>query len=129
MIRAPNSLAVVRPHWVLRAPVRPSNHRRFMSLFVTFNKKNVMKKDILPQQLRAARALIDWTREDLARASGLTVRTLARIESSQSAPRETTLQALVSALEAAGIEFIPENGGGPGVRLSRRLDSTVLAPV
>ncbi|TGR15128.1 XRE family transcriptional regulator [Mesorhizobium sp. M4B.F.Ca.ET.190.01.1.1] len=88
-----------------------------------------MKKDILPQQLRAARALIDWTREDLARASGLTVRTLARIESSQSAPRETTLQALVSALEAAGIEFIPENGGGPGVRLSRRLDSTVLAPV
>ena len=93
-----------------------------MSLFVTFNKMNVMKKDILPQQLRAARALIDWTREDLANASGLTVRTLARIESSQTIPRQTTLEALAEALEAAGVQFISENGGGPGVRLSRRLD-------
>jgi transcriptional regulator with XRE-family HTH domain len=93
-----------------------------MSLFVTLNKKNVMKKDILPQQLRAARALIEWTREDLANASGLTVRTLARIESSQTTPRPATLDALAAALEAAGIEFIAQNGGGPGVRLARRLD-------
>ncbi|WP_353005226.1 helix-turn-helix transcriptional regulator [Mesorhizobium sp. M0761] len=93
-----------------------------MSLFVTFNKMNVMKTDILPQQIRAARALIDWTREDLANASGVTVRTLARIESSQTLPRTATLQAISSALEAAGIEFISQNGAGPGVRLARRLD-------
>lgn len=93
-----------------------------MSLFVTFNKMNVMKTDILPQQIRAARALIDWTREDLANASGVTVRTLARIESSQTLPRPATLQAISSALEAAGIEFISQNGGGPGVRLALRLD-------
>jgi len=95
-----------------------------MSLFVTFSKMNVMKTDILPQQIRAARALIDWTREDLANASGVTVRTLARIESSQTLPRPATLQAISSALEAAGIEFISQNGGGPGVRLARRLDGT-----
>ncbi|WP_109668952.1 helix-turn-helix domain-containing protein [Mesorhizobium loti] len=81
-----------------------------------------MKKDIFPSQLRAARALIGWTREDLASASGLTVRTIARIESSQTIPRQTTIEALAEALEAAGIEFIPQNGSGPGVRLSRRLD-------
>ncbi|GLS28309.1 helix-turn-helix domain-containing protein [Neomesorhizobium albiziae] len=79
-----------------------------------------MKKDIRPEQVRAARALIDWTREDLAAASGVTIRTLARIESAQTIPRQTTLKALSDALEAAGVEFIPENGGGAGVRLFRR---------
>ncbi|MER8562043.1 helix-turn-helix transcriptional regulator [Mesorhizobium sp. M0578] len=82
-----------------------------------------MKKDISPQQLRAARALIDWTREDLANASGITVRTLVRIENAQTTSRQTTFDALVGALETAGIEFIPENGGGAGVRLARRSNS------
>jgi transcriptional regulator with XRE-family HTH domain len=90
-----------------------------MSLFVTFSRRNGMKEDILPEQIRAARALIDWTREDLAKASGVTIRTLARIENSQTVPRLATLQALTAALETAGIQFIPENGSGPGVRLAR----------
>nr|WP_109578574.1 helix-turn-helix transcriptional regulator [Aminobacter sp. AP02] len=81
-----------------------------------------MIKDIFPEQIRAARALINWTREDLAKASGVTVRTLARIERSENAPREATLTALCAALEGAGVEFIPENGSGPGVRMARRLD-------
>ncbi|MER8595341.1 helix-turn-helix domain-containing protein [Mesorhizobium sp. M1182] len=81
-----------------------------------------MKKDISAHQLRAARALIDWTREDLANASGINVRTLVRIENAQTASRQTTLEALTAALEAAGVEFIPENGGGAGVRLARRSD-------
>lgn len=81
-----------------------------------------MKRDIYPAQLRAARALIDWTREDLAKASGVTVRTIARVESSQNAPREATLAALCTALEDAGVEFIPGNGGGRGVRLARHSD-------
>jgi transcriptional regulator with XRE-family HTH domain len=90
-----------------------------MSLFVTFSRRNGMKEDIRPEQIRAARALIDWTREDLAKASGVTIRTLARIENSQTVPRLATLQALTAALETAGVEFIPENGSGPGVRLAR----------
>ncbi|MCR5860549.1 helix-turn-helix domain-containing protein [Mesorhizobium sp. J428] len=81
-----------------------------------------MKRDIKPEQLRAARALINWNRDDLAAASGVTIRTLARIESGQTSPRQTTMQSLVRSLEAAGIEFIPENGGGVGVRLARRSD-------
>lgn len=81
-----------------------------------------MKKDIYPEQIRAARALINWSREDLAYASGVTVRTLARIEGAQTVPRQTTLAALSAALEAAGVEFTPENGGGPGVRLAKRPD-------
>jgi transcriptional regulator with XRE-family HTH domain len=79
-----------------------------------------MKKDIRPEQIRAARALLDWTRKDLSAASRITIRTLARIESAQTVPRESTLNALTATLEAAGVEFIAENGGGPGVRLNRR---------
>jgi DNA-binding XRE family transcriptional regulator len=95
-----------------------------MSLFVTLARRNVMKRDIRPEQLRAARALINWTREDLAAASGVTIRTLARIENGQTVPRATTLQSLIRSFETAGIEFIAENGGGVGVRLTRRSDST-----
>lgn len=79
-----------------------------------------MKEDIKPAQIRAARALIQWNREDLAGASGVTVRTIARIESSQTVPRLTSLTALCAALEAAGVEFISENGGGVGVRLRNK---------
>lgn len=95
-----------------------------MSLFVTLSRRKVMKRDIRPEQLRAARALINWTRDDLAASSGVTIRTLARIESGQTSPRQTTMQSLVEALEAAGIEFIAENGGGVGVRLTKRTDQT-----
>jgi transcriptional regulator with XRE-family HTH domain len=78
-----------------------------------------MLDDILPSQMRAARALIGWTREDLANASSVTVRHLARIEVGEIAPRARTLAAIRAALEAAGVEFIPENGGGAGVRLRK----------
>jgi transcriptional regulator with XRE-family HTH domain len=76
-----------------------------------------MKDDILPAQLRAARALLGWSREDLAVHSSTTERTLARLEAGETSPRKATLNAIRSALEAAGVEFIPANGGGPGVRL------------
>jgi transcriptional regulator with XRE-family HTH domain len=74
-----------------------------------------MLDDILPSQMRAARALIGWTREDLANASSVTVRHLARIEVGEIAPRARTLAAIRAALEAAGVEFT--NGEQPGVRL------------
>jgi len=78
-----------------------------------------MSDDIKPSQLRAARALIEWTRETLAAAAGTTTRTLARLESGEASPRASTSKAIRSALEAAGVEFIPENGGGAGVRLRK----------
>jgi transcriptional regulator with XRE-family HTH domain len=70
-------------------------------------------------QIRAARALIRWSAEDLARESAVGLTTIRRAELADS---ETSLTAannfaLRAALEAAGVEFIDENGGGPGVRL------------
>jgi transcriptional regulator with XRE-family HTH domain len=70
-------------------------------------------------QIRAARALIRWTAEDLARASALAVTTIRRAELTEHQTSLTAANdlAIRRALEAAGIEFIAENGGGIGVRL------------
>ena len=70
-------------------------------------------------QIRAARALIRWTAEDLARHSPVSVTTIRRAELTPSATALTRAndQAIRRALEQAGIEFIDAEGGGPGVRL------------
>ena len=81
--------------------------------------KSGVKNDITAAQVRAARALIGWNRERLAAASGSAVRTLVRLEAGTTAPHATTAAAIRTALEAAGVEFIAENGGGPGVRLRK----------
>ena len=78
-----------------------------------------MKEGISPAQLRAARALIGWSRDNLAAATGTNVRTLARLEAGETEPRTTTLAGIRAALESRGVEFIAENGGGPGVRLRK----------
>lgn len=78
-----------------------------------------MQHAILPAQVRAARALLGLKREELAEASGVPVRTVARLELGEGAPQRRTLEAIRTALEAAGVEFVPENGGGAGVRLRK----------
>lgn len=78
-----------------------------------------MSEDIHPGQLRAARALIGWTREQLAEAAGTTTRTLARLEAGETEARTSTARAIRAALETAGVIFVQENGEGPGVRLRR----------
>jgi transcriptional regulator with XRE-family HTH domain len=70
-------------------------------------------------QARAARALLGMTREGLADASRVPMRTLSRFEEGEGNARPATLAAIRTALEAAGVEFIPENGGGAGVRLRK----------
>lgn len=82
----------------------------------------MQSKPLTSAQLRAARSLIRWSAEDLARKTALSVATIRRAELSD---RETSMTAandlaVRRALEAAGIEFIDENGGGPGVRLRER---------
>lgn len=69
-----------------------------------------------PEQLRMARAALKISVRKLASLSGITANTISRIENSGDA-RVSTITALREALENAGVEFIPENGGGPGVRL------------
>lgn len=81
--------------------------------------ENYIKPAIVPEQIRAARALIGWTRDDLSRESGVPVRTLADLELGLRAPRRATVERVRSTLEAAGIIFIPANLDGEGVRLRR----------
>lgn len=70
-------------------------------------------------QSRMARAAIGWGVRDLAVAAAVSPDTIARLERGESLyPR--TLAAIRAALEAAGVAFIAENGGGAGVRLKAR---------
>ena len=74
------------------------------------------------RQLKAARALVGWSQEDLAAASGVSVPAIKRLESGEDllGGRKTTGRKIKAALEKAGVEFIDENGGGLGVRFRRR---------
>ena len=71
------------------------------------------------EQCRAARALLDWSQADLASAAGTGLSTVARFERGDLKTYASTLETLRTTLETAGIEFIPENGGGPGLRLKK----------
>ena len=71
-----------------------------------------------PAQCRAARALLNWSQEDLVRACGITKKTIADFERGATTPRPQTLARIAAALKAAGIEFL--NGKKPGVRFREK---------
>ncbi len=73
------------------------------------------------EQVRAARALLRWEQRDLADASKVSLPSIKRLETVPGplAAQVRTIDALCAALEAAGVEFIAENGGGAGVRLRK----------
>lgn len=75
------------------------------------------------EQLRAARGLLGWSQTELASRAGLSLPTVKRLEGGFG-PRvsDEARMRLQKALEAAGVEFINENGGGPGVRLKKKLE-------
>ena len=68
-------------------------------------------------QCRAARGLLNWKQKELAGHSGVTALTIFNFESGKTSPHYSTLKLLKDTFEKAGIEFIDENGGGPGLRL------------
>ena len=70
---------------------------------------------------KMARMALGWGTRDLAEAANVSPDTIARLERGEQL-KSSTLYAVRTALEAAGIEFIPENGGGPGVRAPKRKD-------
>jgi len=74
--------------------------------------------ELTPAQCRAGRALINWSQAQLEAASQVAKKTIADFEREARTPYPRTLTAIRSALEAAGVEFVPENGGGAGVRLA-----------
>ena len=72
---------------------------------------------ITPAQCRAARALLKWTQKDLALESEVNEVTIRNFEIEKAMPMKGTILLLKVTLEDAGVEFIPANGGGPGLRL------------
>ncbi len=68
-------------------------------------------------QCRAGRALAELTREALARLSGIDAAVIEAFERKLALPDADKVVAIADTLERAGIVFIPENGGGIGVRL------------
>lgn len=85
-----------------------------------------MARKILSVQMRAARALLRWTALDLAVASKVGVATIRRVEvvDGEIPVTRANEAAIRQAFENAGVEFIDENGGGPGVRFRHRLSAT-----
>lgn len=77
---------------------------------------------VTPEQSRAARGLLDWSQQRLAGAAAVGVSTVRDFEKGRRTPIQGNLAAIRAALEAAGVEFIEENGGGPGVRLKKGED-------
>ena len=77
---------------------------------------------LTPAQSRAARALLDWSQERLARAAHLGLSTVRDFEKGRRVPSFNNLRAIRLALEEAAVEFIAENGGGPGVRMKVRIE-------
>jgi transcriptional regulator with XRE-family HTH domain len=76
-------------------------------------------------QLRMARAAVGWGVRDLAKQAGVTANTVTRIENGADA-KQSTMDALQRALEAAGVEFT--NGEQPGVRISKRAEADSVQP-
>lgn len=66
-------------------------------------------------QCKLARVALNWGVRDLAEAASVSTQTIVRLERGEEL-RETTLARIQVVLEGAGIEFIPQNGGGVGVR-------------
>jgi len=74
------------------------------------------------RQVKAARSLLAWSQERLAVAADVSLPTIKRLEAHDGplGGRDQTSSKIRLALESAGVEFIDENGGGPGVRLKKR---------
>jgi predicted transcriptional regulator len=85
-----------------------------------------MRRESIPKvsirQVKAARSLLAWSQEDLAAAAEVSLPTIKRLEAVDGAlgGRNETADKIRNALQSAGVEFIAENGGGPGVRLVKR---------
>jgi transcriptional regulator with XRE-family HTH domain len=81
-----------------------------------------------PAQCRAARGLIKWTQHELAAAAKADIAAIRNLEDERSLPPSATIDLLQRTLEANGVEFIAENGGGLGVRLKRPSVNEGLRP-
>src|SRR5262245_17382079 len=106
---------------MIRASEPPMKARRLdQSVVANFIDLPLSAGMITPAQCRAARGLLAWSQQELAQKAGVGVVTVHQLEAGTSKPRRATLEVIKQAFERAGVEFINENGGGPGLRLRRR---------
>lgn len=110
------------------APVSPA---AVWTMGVVFRRVNSVKRPLAsfpaliyvpgmmlrPETCRAARGLLDWTQKQLSDAARVAITTVRGFEKGDKVPILHNLIAIQSALETAGVEFLIEDGGGPGVRL------------
>jgi transcriptional regulator with XRE-family HTH domain len=71
-----------------------------------------------PPQCRAARALLNWTQQEIANLARVSAVTIRNFENEKSTPQRATLDVIQRAFESAGVEF--SNGDRPGVHLTKR---------
>lgn len=120
MIRAPYSLIVVRPHPVLVTPDVADFALEATCRILDAQPKSTQCREMNSIQCKLARVALNWGVRDLAEAASVSTQTITRLESGEQL-RASTLERIKYVLENAGIEFIPENGGGVGVRFRDRI--------
>src|SRR5579872_5100810 len=109
--------------WQSRASLRSSFPRfvesSILKVSINMTGESILKVSI--RQVKAARALLGWSQDDLAKAAEVSIPTIKRLEASDGllGGRGETSDRIVGAIRSAGVEFIDENGGGPGVRLRK----------
>lgn len=84
---------------------------------MSINKNDIEGSLISPELCRAARAILLWSQKDLADNASISRTTVVDFERGFRIPHKNNLAAMRVAFEAAGIEFIPENGRGAGLRV------------
>ena len=75
---------------------------------------------VSPAQCRGARGMLGWSQDQLAEAAKISRATIADFERGERTPTAANLIAIREAFDKAGVEFIPENGGGVGLRFKQR---------
>ncbi len=73
--------------------------------------------------------MVSLKQSDVAAAAGISTTAYNAIERGTSDPRASNLAAIQRALEAAGVDFIPENGGGPGARLMKGFPQRIVVSI
>ena len=92
--------------------------RMFMELWVSIIFAIVRRVD--SGTVQSCRGSVGWSQQVLAKQARVGIVTVHQLEAGLSHPRNATLEVIRHAFEAAGVQFIDENGGGPGVRLRER---------
>jgi transcriptional regulator with XRE-family HTH domain len=82
------------------------------------NTNHPVRGDIIAIQCRLARVALGWNIDDLANAAKVSTQTVKRLERGEIL-RERTVAKMQIVLEDAGIEFLPDDGGGVGIRFKK----------